>query len=329
MEGRIGKDGAIAKLTCSLGAACVLGIVVFTPSPLAAAPSFSAWAAPENLGPIVNSASVEIGPSISKDGRSLYFASNRSGNFDIWVSQRVSEDSPWEAPVNLGAPVNTTRLESVPTLSRDGHWLFFNSDRPGGFGGVDIWASFRFDKHDDFAWQEPVNLGPGVNFESSEANCVFDGGAFLFDNDDDDGTRLLFFGSDRPGVHPAPAVCPANAALPIDIYVSEQMGNGSFGPAMLVPELNSVRNDQRPVLRSDGRELFLFSDRGGNDDLWTSTRESEDDAWSNPVNLGPTINTAFRDVQAFLASDRRTLFFASNKPSSCRRPFPTACTYQP
>ena len=88
------------------------------------------------------------------------------------------------------------------------------------------------------------------------------------------------------------------------------------GNAKLIPELNTSRNDQRAVVRFDGLELFFFSDRTGvgNDDLFVSTRETVDDAWSEPMNLGPTVNSAFRDVQAYIASDRETLFFASNRP---------------
>jgi hypothetical protein len=284
------------------GAATVLAIAIFITLPLAAAPRFSDWSTPQNLGPPVSSPFADLEPCISKDGLSLYFASNRSGNFDIWVSQRASEDSPWEEPMPLprNPPINTAALESIPTLSRDGHWLFFNSDRTeGGSGGVDIWASFRFDKHDDFGWQEPTNLGPGVNSPS------FDGGAFLFESDDEE-RPLLFFGSDRQ-----PSVGG------IDIYVSEQGADGSFGPPRPVDELNTSRNDQRPVIRSDERELFFFSDRDrppNVEDLWVSTRESVDDPWSEPVNLGPTVNSAFRDAHPFLASDRKTLFFSSNRP---------------
>jgi len=48
--------------------------------------------------------------------------------------------------------------------------------------------------------------------------------------------------------------------------------------------------------------------------LFVSTRETVDDAWSESMNLGPTVNSAFRDVQAYIASDREMLFFASNRP---------------
>jgi hypothetical protein len=313
MARRIRTNGALAISTSTLGTAIVLGIVAFAASPLAATRRYSEWSTPpQNLGAPVNSTFVDIGPAISKDGLSLYFASNRPHrpnelpNFDIWVSQRDSVDSPWMTPVNLGDLINTPALESVPSLSRDGHWLFFNSDRPGGHGGVDIWASFRFDKHDDFGWQSPMNLGSGVNYATPQANCAFDGGPFLFENDDD-GPRLLFFGSDRPG----PTDCQLNQTAPIDIYVSEQLPDGSFGSPRPVEELNTLQNDQRAMLRSDGLELFLFSNRTGNDDVWSYTRETRDDPWTDPVKL--PINSDARDAHPYLASDRETLFFSSNQ----------------
>ncbi len=122
---------------------------------------FSDWSTPINLGPTVNTASLDAGPAISKDGLTLYFSSDRIGGFgsqDIWIAQRPTVDSPWGTPQNLGPAVNTAALEQVPALSRDEHWLFFNSDRAGGCGGVDIWASFRVNTHDDFGWQAPFSM---------------------------------------------------------------------------------------------------------------------------------------------------------------------------
>ena len=268
----------------------------------AAAPKFSEWAAPVNLGPVVNSAYVDNGPAISKDGLSLYFTSTRPGGFgdqDIWVSQRARLGDPWGPPTNLGATINTSFIDGIPAFSRDEHWMFFNSTRPGGFGDVDIWASWRAQTHDDFGWQPPVNLGAGVNTAS------FDAGASFFENEEG-GAPLLFFGSNRPG-----------GSGDNDIYVSELTAGGTFGPATRVPELSSSASDQRPVIRFDGLEIFLFSSRSGGfggNDLWTSTRATIFDPWSTPVNLGNVINTSFNETQAYLASDRRTLFFVSNRP---------------
>src|SRR5262245_37066212 len=73
----------------------------------AAAPNYSDWSTPVNLGPTINTAAGEGGAALSKDGLSLYFESNRPGGFggggDIWVSQRESVDGDWGAPVNVGA----------------------------------------------------------------------------------------------------------------------------------------------------------------------------------------------------------------------------------
>jgi hypothetical protein len=198
--------------------------------------------------------------------------------------------------VNLGPSVNTPGFEDGPALSRDGHWLFFNSDRPGGFGGPDIWASWRPHRHDNFGWQTPINLGSGVN------SPFRDVGATYFE-DDETGTPKLFFGSDRPAGIGAS-----------DIYVSELTADGTFGPAMLVPELSSPVADQRPAIRHDGLEIFLFSGTFGSEDLFVSTRPSVFDAWATPANLGAVINTAFRDIQPSVSADRKTLFFASTRP---------------
>lgn len=56
----------------------------------------------------------------------------------------------------------------MPNLSRDGHWLFFSSTRPGRFGNFDIWVSWRANPHDDFGWETPVNLG-AINTDAFDA----------------------------------------------------------------------------------------------------------------------------------------------------------------
>jgi len=99
-----------------------------------------------NLGATINTAANEQGPALSNDGLSLYFGSDRAGGFgifDLWVSHRACVDCPWESPVNLGATVNTAASETEPSLSIDGHLLFFTSARPGGAGGQDIYLTRR------------------------------------------------------------------------------------------------------------------------------------------------------------------------------------------
>jgi hypothetical protein len=75
-------------------------------------------------------------------------------------------------------------------------------------------------------------------------------------------------------------------------------------------ELSGLGNTQRPSIRHDGLEIFLTNSQ----DLWVATRETVFDAWSRPINLGSPLNSALVDVQAYISSDRETLFFASNRP---------------
>lgn len=274
-------------------------------SDFTAQPNFSGWATPANLGPLVNSSFNDAAPAISKDGLSLYFNSNRPGGLgapgtpganDLYVSQRNNLEEPWGPPTNLGALINTNRIEASPALSRDEHWLFFQSDRSGGFGGLDIWASYREHTHDEFGWQPAVNLGPGVN--SAFEDTV--GGYF----ENDDHVPQLFFSSNRPGVGA------------FDLYISELLPDGTFGPARLVPELSSIAADVGLMVRFDGLEAFFFSARSGGiggQDLWTATRETVLDPWSAPVNLGPLVNSIAGDQRPYIPSDRETLYFASNR----------------
>ena len=289
-------------LTIVVGA--IVLVSAFTPS---AAQKYSDWSAPINLGPAVNSTAMDRGPAISKDGLSLYFASSRlEGGFgleDIYVSQRETRDSEWGPAANLGPTINTAASEMVPAFSRDGHLMFFASNRvDGSFGGVDIWVSRREDTHDDFGWQPPENLGAGVN------SLALDEGPSYFENEEG-GVPQLYFASagTRPG---GPGIQA--------IYVSEQTADGSFGPAVLVTELLSTGGTARPSIRHDGLELFFTSGRPGSmgtmPDLWVATRETVFDIWSQPINLGSPLNTELVDVHAFISADRETLFFASNRP---------------
>jgi beta-lactamase regulating signal transducer with metallopeptidase domain len=154
----------------------------------------SPWGAAANLGPTVNCAAAENGPSISADGLELYFSeaiwstpSPRTGGMgssDIWVTERKTKDGPWGTPVNLGPAVNTSAGEASPSVSKDGLSLYFMSMR--GYGGTDIWVTTRKTKDDP--WGTAVNLGPTVNTMYNESNPDISS----------DGSTLYFV-SGRPG----------------------------------------------------------------------------------------------------------------------------------
>jgi Tol biopolymer transport system component len=270
-------------------------------------PQFSPWSAPINLGTIVNSTSYDACPTIAKSGLSLFFRSNRpggQGGFDIYVTQRDSLEDPWEVPVNLGSTINGPYNEYCSTFSPDGHWLVFVSDRPaseGGCGSQDLWISHRKDKRDDLGWETPRNLGCIVNSAAQE-----NGPAWF--EDEATGRTLLYFSSGRPGGLGA-----------LDIYVSESDSDskGDFGSPSLVPELSTASIDFQPVLRKDGLEILFASNRAGGlglyPDLWTSTRESTSDPWSEPVSLGAVVNSTASDFHPTLSFDGTTLMFASDR----------------
>ena len=281
----------------------VAGLLAALTSFPTAAPKFSNWSAPANLGPVVNSSSTDSAPAVSKDGRSLYFASNRlpgSVGLDIWVSQWDDATGAWGAPTNLGAVVNSGGVDTAPSLSRDGHWLFFHSNRmPGGRGGFDIWVSYREHTHDDFGWQTPVNAGSDVNSASDETDPDY------LENENGGGPQL-FYASNRPGLGG------------FDLYVSTLRPDGRFGPGSVISELSSPLADPGVTVRFDGLEAFFYSRRdggiSGSIDMWTATRETVFDAWSAPVHLAPPLNTSSIDQAPHIAPDRETLFFGSDRP---------------
>jgi outer membrane protein OmpA-like peptidoglycan-associated protein len=119
------------------------------------------WQAPINIGPRVNSSSWDSQPSLSADGRILFFSSDRRGGFggnDIWYSLR-KKDGSWSEAKNAGPVLNTAKDEISPFLFFNNETLFFASDGHIGFGGMDIFLS----RVEAGEFQVPENLGLPIN----------------------------------------------------------------------------------------------------------------------------------------------------------------------
>jgi outer membrane protein OmpA-like peptidoglycan-associated protein len=103
----------------------------------------SGWQKSTPLGPPINTSENEGAQCISADGRLLFFTgcgrSDGLGSCDIFMSVKIK--GVWSEPVNLGAPVNGSSWDSQPSVSADGRWLFFTSNRVGGKGKMDIWKA--------------------------------------------------------------------------------------------------------------------------------------------------------------------------------------------
>jgi OOP family OmpA-OmpF porin len=119
------------------------------------------WTVPENLGKQVNSPYWESQPSLSADGRKLFFVSDRPGGLgkkDIWLSY-LNEKGEWQPAVNMGMQINTPEDELSPFIHVNGQTLYFASKGYPGFGGYDLY----FSNYIKGKWSEPKNLGYPVN----------------------------------------------------------------------------------------------------------------------------------------------------------------------
>lgn len=196
-----------------------------------------AWSKAEPLAGI-NTPYNEGAQCISADGRTLVFNACNTpdgfGSCDLYLSRW--ENGRWSRPQNLGDPVNSKYLERQPTLSADGKVILFSSDRPGGYGGRDIWLTRL---KPDGQWSPPVNLGPQINTAGNE-DCPF----FHADS------RTLYFMSDgHPGMGG------------FDLFVSRLNADGFFGkPENLGYPINTLANEGGLILSLDGATAYYTSD---------------------------------------------------------------------
>jgi hypothetical protein len=133
------------------------------------------WSEPYNLGAPVNTSHWESTPSISADGKTLFFSSSRPGGFggkDIWFS-RLDEKNKWTEPKNMGSTINTEGDEMSPFIHFDGKTLYFSSDGHPGMGGLDLYVTRL---NDDSTWTEPKNLGYPINTSSDEMGLIIESG---------------------------------------------------------------------------------------------------------------------------------------------------------
>ena len=145
------------------------------------------WTPAVSMGPRVNSAASDTEPSLTPDGKGLYFSSDRVGGLggkDIWYTQRMA-DGKWHVPVNLGAAINTKGFEESPFIHHDGVTLYFRSNGYPGMGSTDLYLS----RWDD-GWSKPANLGYPINTEGTDGSLTvsLDGEWALYSSDFEDVT---------------------------------------------------------------------------------------------------------------------------------------------
>jgi hypothetical protein len=252
---------------------------------------------PVNLRPPINTEYDDDSPFISADGLSLYFTRGPSDpqlwDYDIWVATRATTADPWSGPVNLGPTINTPHIEWHPSVTADGLELYFDSDRPGGQGGWDLWVAKRKSADDD--WGTPVNLGLTINspviVESSSVSP--------------DGLTLMWAALDQPGGYGW-----------LDTWMSRRTTRDDSWaePLNLGPTINTDGIEANAVISPDSLVLFFthqpLQDELGRFDLWMSRRSNPNAEWQTPVKLGPPLNTPNSEYCPSISSDGKTLYFA-------------------
>lgn len=267
---------------------------------------YSDWSPVVHLPAPINSEFDDHAAIMSKDEKTMYFTSNRTGSVagseDIWVSTRKTRNSPWVTPFQLGPNINSPAMERVRSFADDDRILLFQSDRTGGFGFTDIWAVYRSHKNDDFDWSAPFNLGAVINspFTELAANYLFA---------DANRVRKLFFSSTKPGGFGGP-----------DIYEST-IDDLGFETSVNVFQLNSPSIETCFWVTGDGLELIFSSNRPNitgdiqQHDMWVAYRESVYDSWSPPERLTTDVNVPdWQDVNPAISFDNRTMLMASRRP---------------
>jgi outer membrane protein OmpA-like peptidoglycan-associated protein/Tol biopolymer transport system component len=129
------------------------------------------WSKPVNMGNIINTSYKESQPSLSADGNTIYFVSNRpegKGKFDIWKST-LNPSGTWSAPENLGDSINTAEDELAPFIHYDNQTLYFSSEGHLGMGGSDIFISR---KDVNGIWSMAKNAGYPINTNFDEESLI-------------------------------------------------------------------------------------------------------------------------------------------------------------
>ncbi|KYK23615.1 hypothetical protein AYK24_07330 [Thermoplasmatales archaeon SG8-52-4] len=194
----------------------------------------------------------------------------------IFVGRKAHADFIFGEPENLGPTINSSVWEGEFDISSDGLELYFGSDRPGSRGKWDIWVTRRKTEVDP--WENPTNLGVLVNgsYEDFAPSISSDG-------------LSLYFSSNRPG---------GSGGYELWVTKREKLEDQWGEPVNLGPIVNSSAYDAKPSLSSDGLSLFFGSNREKTGTphsalcyIYVTTRPTTNDPWSEPVRLGPTVNT--------------------------------------
>ncbi|MGB5999288.1 MAG: hypothetical protein WBI00_02280 [Thermoanaerobaculia bacterium] len=255
---------------------------------------------------IVSTGLGERDVAMTPDGNELYYTAVVGPAFNfgaIVVTKRV--DGQWTPPEV--APFSGQYMDLEPAISPDGQQFFFMSTRPlpgttEPAGHEDIWAMDRTGE----SWGEPYNLGPPVNTEGGEFfPSVTTDGTLYFTRKVEEGSESIYRSRLVDGVYTEPEILP------------EQVNSGQLRFNAFI-----ARDESYIIVPVWGREDSL-----GGVDYYIVFRSPED-VWSEPINMGETVNAAEgAEWSPYVSPDGKYLFFMSSRATIQERFSPVPQTY--
>ncbi len=272
----------------------------------------------ENLGNAVNSAYADYSPVLSADQNTLFFTARRpettggqkdeEGNYmeDIYMSNKTN--TGWSQAISIGYPINTEMHEATVGISPDGQNILIYKDDDGD--GNIYSTTLQGD-----IWSIPIKLNENINSKYWEPS------AFISAD-----RNTIYFTSNRPGGYGGRDLYKSKRTLEgpkfdyhltaggKDLYKSEPTPGSDWGKAVnLGPTVNTPYDEDAPFIHPDGVTLS-FSSNGHNTmggfDIFNSLL-SDDETWSEPVNVGYPINTTDDDIFYVVSPDSRNAYFSS------------------
>lgn len=207
---------------------------------------------------------------------------------------------------SFGLPLNTQNVEYNPVISPNSRYIVFQSNRPNGKGGMDIWLSENKNYTDRTGvpvWSEPVNF--------RELNSPGYEGGFSIRFDENGDPDEIFFTSDRG------SRTDRNGYKDLNIYYTRRnLKTNRWSSPTHLGGVNSDFDDKMPAISPEGDMLVFSSNRPGGfggSDLWISYRDQKSNSWQEPVNLGKRINSSGNEIMPYFHYDGLSIFFSSDK----------------
>lgn len=270
-----------------------------------------------NLGKIINWSDVDYAPTVSADGKTLFYVSSRPGSkktpndrnsHDFWAARKNDRlDTIFFPPYNIDTTTNLGKLgvntefnEGAASIAADKQSLYFTGcNRPDGLGGCDIYKTTI----EGDVWGRPVNLGRNVNSKNFDSQPSIA----------PDQSRIYFV-STREG----PNSDGEEEERNFDIWYSDyDFEMDEWKPAKNLTELNTKGRDVSPFIAADNQTLFFASDSHtpnfGDQDFYFSRFDPETQKWSKPENLGEPINTSLKEQFITLPASGDIIYFSSER----------------